>query len=262
MIAPIEYPADVRHPRRDRRPAAPRAVAVDLGSSTTGVWASHHGIVNGPNDDTVGGRTLMRRGRVTDVEGCVTRLEELIRQYPQPMHAPDLVVACRPVLSTDADLALLRQVLDTAFAPRRTLFIDTVRAAAIGAGATAGSLLIADVGAELTEVALLEDGHVTEARRTDVGTRDLDGGTTTSALADIVAGHLGELRASCPGTVFQQATARGLLLVGDGAAHPRLSTELATGLGMRVHLAVGPRATALNGAGLAAASALRHPGLN
>ncbi|MEV6345280.1 rod shape-determining protein [Actinoplanes sp. NPDC051851] len=241
-------------------PVPATAVAVDLGSSTTGVWASHHGVVSSfTSDDATRGHAVIHRGRVADVDGCISMLTQLVERYPQPLRAPDVVVACRPVLSTDADHALMRRVLDAAFTPRQVLFIDTVRAAAIGAGATAGSLLIADVGAEVTETALLEDGRLVAARRTDIGTRDLDRGATFGTLAQTVVEHLGELRATAPEAGLAEATARGLLLVGDGASHPGLPVSMAGTLGIRVHRAVTPRETALTGAGLAAASALRHP---
>jgi rod shape-determining protein MreB len=238
------------------RPGAKQAaLAVDLGSCTAAVWAAHNGTVSGPSGPPV------RRGRVIDVDACVSLLTRLAEQYQQPMPSTGVAVVCRPVLATAAEQEAMRHVVDTAFAPRRTLFIDTVRAAAIGSGAAAGSLLIADIGAQLTEIALLRHGHVTAARRTDIGTRDLANGATIDLITDIVAGHLDSLRATCPAADLHEATARGLLLVGDGATHPELPSALATTLDLRVHRADAPRTAALTGAGLAAASALRHPAL-
>ncbi|MEU4424492.1 rod shape-determining protein [Actinoplanes sp. NPDC024001] len=234
------------------------ALAVDLGSCTAGVWATHQGAVSGPSGD---GGALVRRGRVVDFDGCVELLTQLAQRYPQPVPAAAVAVICRPVLATDSEQADMRRVVDAAFAPRRTLFIDTVRAAAIGSGAATGSLLVADVGAQLTEVALLKRGRVTEARRRDIGTRDLGSGATIDLITDVVAQHLDDLRAACPASDMQQATARGLLLVGDGATHPDLSSALAGTLKLRVHRAAAPRTAALDGAGIAATSALRHPAL-
>ncbi|KUL29731.1 hypothetical protein ADL15_26870 [Actinoplanes awajinensis subsp. mycoplanecinus] len=245
------------NPAEPTRPKPATAVAVDLGSGTTGVWTSHRGVVSGSSD-----RNLVHRGRIVDVDGCTALLKRIVQQYPQPVPAADMVVACRPVLSTDADEALMRRVLDEVFTPRRILFVDSVRAAAIGAGATAGSLLIADVGTQLTETALLENGRVVEARRAELGTRDLGSGTTVGLLGDVVARHVDQLRAACPDADLAAATARGLLLVGDGALHPDLPAALAAELGMRVHVAAAPRQAALTGAGLAVSSALRHPALS
>ncbi|HWS32630.1 MAG TPA: rod shape-determining protein [Actinoplanes sp.] len=235
-------------------PSPDLAVAVDLGSNTAGVWAARQGVVSGPTGDDA-----VRRGRIADVDGCTTVLTRLIKRYPSPMPPADLLVACRPVLTTEADEALMRRVLDNAFAPRRIVFIDSVRAAAIGAGATAGSLLVADIGAQLTEVALLDHGRVAAARRSGIGTRDLDRGATVDLLTDVVAGHLRDLRAECQDADLDEATDRGLLLVGDGASHPGLTEALTEAVGLRVHRATDPHTTALNGARIAAASALRHP---
>ncbi|BBH70096.1 hypothetical protein ACTI_67810 [Actinoplanes sp. OR16] len=232
---------------------APSALAIDLGSSSAIVWADQRGIVGAPSS------TLVRRGRITDVDGCAALLTELAHRFPQPLPAVDVVVACRPVLSTDDDQDVMRHVIDTAFAPRRTVFIESVRAAAIGSGAAAGSLLVADVGAELTELALLREGRVTVARRADIGTRDLAQGATAGLLADVVAHHLRGLRDVCPAEDLAEATARGLLLVGDGADHPELPGALADTLDLRIHRTPEPRAAAVNGAAQAARSLLRHP---
>ncbi|WP_430781814.1 rod shape-determining protein [Actinoplanes sp. G11-F43] len=235
-------------------PSPELAVAVDLGSTTAGVWAARHGVVSGPT-----GETAVQRGRVADVDGCATVLTRLVSRYPNTMPSADLLVACRPVLTTEADEALMRRVLDTAFAPRRIVFIDSVRAAAIGSGATAGTLLIADIGARVTEVALLDHGRVTEARRTGIGTRDLDSRATIDLISDVVAGHVRDLRETCPGDDFEEAADRGLLLVGDGASHPGLATALSDAVHLQVHRAASPHTAALNGARIAAVSALRHP---
>ncbi|MEV0810487.1 rod shape-determining protein [Micromonospora sp. NPDC050200] len=239
----------------------PIAVAVDLGSGSIGVWVTHRGFLSGPCGDafaSVG--TLVRRGRVVDAAGCAALLSELLRQYTDPVPAGGIVVACRPVLSTQTDEQAMRRVLANAFAPSRLLFIDTVRAAAIGAGAAAGTLLIADVGAQLTEVAVLQHGHVIAARRTDIGTRDINREASPDLLTEIVRRHVNDLRndPAAPGLASAAAT-RGLILVGDGALHPGLPVRLSAALRLRVHCAATPRTAALNGAALAAMTALRHP---
>jgi rod shape-determining protein MreB and related proteins len=239
----------------------PTAVAVDLGSCTIGVWASYRGAVSGPCGDafeTAG--TLVRRGRVVDPEGCVTLLSQLTRQYADPVPSGGVVVACRPVLTDEPEQDAMRRVLENVFAPARLLFIDTVRAAAIGSGAAAGTLLIADIGAQLTEVAVLQDGRPAAARRADIGTRDLTRGVAVQRLSDIVARHIQDIRGDPAAPDLRPAVARGLLLVGDGALNPDLTLRLSRALRLRVHCAACPRTAALTGAGLAAMSAVRHPG--
>ena len=131
------------------------ALAVDLGSRAVGVWATHRGTLTGPcgDADTAAGAPV-RRGRVVDVDGCIALLTRMVSRYAEPVPAGGMVVACRPVGATEADQAATRLVLEAVFAPARLHFIDTVRAAAIGSGAAAGTLLVADVGAQLTEVAI------------------------------------------------------------------------------------------------------------
>jgi rod shape-determining protein MreB len=233
---------------------------VDLGSCTVGVWAAHHGTVSGSwDDESTSGGTLVRRGSVVDVDGCTAVLARLIRRYPQAVPGCGVLVACRPVLASEADQEATRRVLDAVFAPERLVFVDTVRAAAVGSGAAAGNLLVVDIGAELTEVALLTDGRVRAARRTAIGTRDLDRDATTDLISDIVRCHVDDLRAGPEASALAVAMERGILLVGDGAVHPGLATAISGLLQVRVHRAAAPRTAALTGAGLAAMSLLRHP---
>lgn len=240
--------------------APPTAVAVDLGSSTAGVWAAHRGTINAPFGDAfTSPHPLMRRGRVIDPAGCVKLLSQLIRRYREPIPAGGVVAACRPVLAGDQDQAAMRSVLEEVFAPARLVFIDTVRAAAIGSGAAAGSLLVADLGAQLTEVALLEHGRVIAARRADIGTFDLNRGVTEDLICGIVGQHIDELRNLTTTAELSPALRRGVLLVGDGAVHPGLHAALSATLRLPVHRAASPCTAALNGAGLAAMSLLRHP---
>jgi rod shape-determining protein MreB len=232
---------------------------VDLGSCTAGVWAARQGTVHGSWEDAAtSAGTVVRRGSVIDVDRCTSLLAQFVRRYPEPVPDGGVVVACRPVLASEADQEATRRVLDAVFAPGRVVFIDTVRAAAVGSGAAAGSLLVVDVGAELAEVALLADGRVRAARRTEIGTRDLTRGATVDLIGDDVLRHVEDLRAGSDASALVTALARGILLVGDGAVHPGLATSIARLLRVRVHRAAAPRTAALNGAGLAAMSLLRH----
>ena len=251
--------ADVRTTDRSRT-TAPTALAVDLGSNVVGVWAAHRGTVSGPCGDAFApAGTLVRRGRVIDVDGCAALLEQLVRRYSDPIPAGGVVVVCRPVLADEDDQAAMRRVVEIVFEPARVAFIDTVRAAAIGSGAAAGTLLVADLGAQLTEVALLQEGRVMAARRAELGTGDLSRGASADLISDIVVRHLEGLRRSAAAFEVESAMTRGMLLVGDGAVHPRLPAALSAALRLHVHRAAAPRTAALNGAGLAAMSLLHHP---
>ena len=160
------------------------------------MWVAGRGGLSCPSIETAGTHAPVRRGRVADGSGCVGVLTQLARRQRDPIPAGPVVVVCRPVLATMAEQYALRRVATAVFAPSRVLFIDTVRAAAIGAGAAMGGLLIADIGAELSEVAVLQDGRVAAARRTDLGTRDLKRGTSTEVLAHATTGMIDEPLAS------------------------------------------------------------------
>jgi rod shape-determining protein MreB len=265
-VASGEHPSSgaAAEPPVDTHPAAettPAAIAVILGSGRTQVWLAGRGALSCPTGDAAGtSHAPVRRGRVADGPGCVDLLTQLIREYRDPIAAGSVVVVCRPVLATMAEQYALRQVAAAVFAPSRLLFMDTVRAAAIGAGAATGSLLISDVGAELSEVAALQDGRVTAARRTDIGTRDLKRGAPTEALAHAITRMVNELREDrAAHAVVPGALTRGLMVAGDGAMTPSLMMQIAASLRIPVRSASAPWTAALNGAGLAAMAVARHP---
>ncbi|MFI7218005.1 rod shape-determining protein [Micromonospora maritima] len=244
-----------RPPLADR----PQPIAVDLGSAYLRVWLEPGRVLCAPVGH--GPRaSVVRRGRVVDVSACTAELRRLLRDHGAPVPVGALVVACRPVLSAPADQEAARRVLTAVLAPSRLLFVDSVRAGAVGAGAAAGTLLLADIGAQLTEVAVLDDGRVVAARRAEVGTRDLNHAVTAAMLATTVSRLVGELRSEpAVRPLVRTALARGLLVVGDGATRPDLTARMVATLGATVHRAAAPRTAALTGAGLAALSARRHP---
>jgi rod shape-determining protein MreB len=112
----------------------------------------------------------------------------------------------------------------------------------------------------VTEVAVLQDGRVRAARRTDVGTRDIDRGATTEFVARAATRMINELHHDpLAQPLIAAALTRGLVLVGDGAMKPELTQQIAEKLRIAVRCAASPWAAALNGAGLAALAVTRHP---
>jgi rod shape-determining protein MreB len=254
--------------RRDAPPAAtgrrgePAAVAVDLGGGQARLWAVGHGIRAAPSADEALSRPtpLVRRGRIVDAAGCVSLLTRLLHTFPHAQPAGPVVLACRPVLAASADQDAIRRVVTAVFAPSRVLLIDTVRAAAIGSGAAAGVLLVVDVGARLTEVAVLVDGRVTAARRAETGTHDGAPGHASRLLAGVVTRLVADIGGNPRmRRLTAAALARGVIVVGDGATMPELTIRLAANLRVPVRPACSPRLSALSGAGLAATAACRHP---
>lgn len=240
----------------------PAAIAVDLGSGEARLWAvgCSDGIRHAPSvhESLRQPTSLVRRGRIVDAAGCVALLTRLLHSLPQTLPARPLVIACRPVLAS-ADAAQIHRVVTEVFAPSRVLLIDTVRAAAIGSGAAAGAVLLADVGAQLTEIALLRGGRVVAARIADMGTHD----TATRGGSRLLAGVVARLVTDIAGRartrrVAAAALTRGMIMVGDGATNPELTMRLVD-LDLPVLPARSPRLAALSGAGLAASAVRRHP---
>ncbi|MET7280777.1 rod shape-determining protein [Kribbella sp. NPDC005582] len=163
-----------------------------------------------------------------------------------------------PVLCTDdergAALTAL-EILDAGI----VLTIDSVKAAALGAGADlAEPLLVVDIGAHLTEVGLLVDGRVTHADRIEIGTLDLGRTTPVAHLVQSVVGVVTDLlQLDCGGQVVD-ALERGPLLTGGGALRPQITSQLAKRLLAPVRPAPAPHFAAVRGAGLALGSVGRH----
>jgi rod shape-determining protein MreB len=237
------------------------AVGIDLGSRYIRIWASGRQLIDVPaiGGDLARPAPLLRRGRVTDPAGLATLLSHLKRRFHRPLPSGAVVVACRPVLATSDDEAAARQLLMEVFDTSQVLFIDGVRAAAIGSAARPGALLMADVGAELTEVAVLARGGVAAARRADIGMNDLICPIEADPVMHTVVELVRDLRRDpCGRKAAATAIGRGLLMIGGGAAQPQLAARTAAALELPVRPARDPRLAAVRGAGLAALSALRR----
>jgi rod shape-determining protein MreB and related proteins len=222
--------------RADARGRRPTAIAVDLGSGRARIWVAGFGTRAAPTAEALTrSACLVRRGRIVDEAGCVSLLTRLLRTFPQPLAAGSTIVACRPVHAAFADEDVLRRVVATAFDPSRVLLIDTVRAAAIGSAAATGVLLIADVGAQLTEVAVLLDGRVAASRGAELGTSGVASEGTPHLLAGVVTRLVADIgRDPQMRRLTAAALARGVVVVDDGAASPELTIRLAANLGTPV----------------------------
>lgn len=237
-------------------------IAIDLGSARTRAWMPEHGLIldvptlTSPATDRVGGP--IQRGVVVDLPGATQVLDELLGRKAG-LGQYSIAILTTPVLCTDqqrsAALAAL-EILDA----RTVLTIDSVKAAALGAGAGLGQpLLVVDIGAHLTEIGLLVDGALTHAEQFDLGTSDLGATTTVAELVQsIVTAVTDLLRLECGGQVVD-ALDRGPLLTGGGALRPEITYRLAKRLLAPVRPAPAPQFAAVRGAGLALAAAHRHP---
>jgi len=237
-------------------------IAIDLGSAHTRAWIPDRGLIfDVPTTTSSGGDGVcrpVRRGAVVDLRGAARVLDHRLGR-PAGFGRYSIVVLTIPVLCAhqqrSAALAAL-EILDA----RTVLTIDSVKAAALGAGAgLAQPLLVVDIGAHLTEVGLLVDGGVTHAHRIDVGTSDLGATTTVAELVQsIVVVVTDLLRLDCGGQVVD-ALDRGPLLTGGGALRPEVTSRLAKRLLAPVRPAPAPQFAAVRGAGLALVAASNHP---
>ena len=239
----------------------PAAVGLDLGSAYARIWVSGRSMLHVPtiSDSLTNPVPLIRRGRITDADKVQALLKRQLRRYRRPMPAGAVLVACRPVLADDDDDRIVHRLLADVFSPSRVLFIDTVRAAAVGAGVDRGVQMVVDVGAQLTEVAVLAGAGVAAARRAELGVNDLIRPSTPDVLVETIVRLVGDLRGD-PGRRALASTAvqGGLLLTGGGASLPGLAAALAGALGTAARSAARPRVAAVHGAGLAALSVLRR----
>ncbi|WP_225076520.1 rod shape-determining protein [Streptomyces sp. CoT10] len=251
-----------------RRPTGPvrgrgPGIALDLGSARTRVWAEGlGGILDVPTVTHQGSAAArpVRRGTVVD-PAAATRLVSRLLADRVPHDARPVVVLTTPALSGPRARATAVGVLQV-LRPRTVLTIDSVRAAALGAGADlSGALLVIDVGAQLSEVALLIDGRVAAARRATVGTDDVRAATLAELVTAVTTLVTGLLRDD-PRPALVDALDRGPLLAGGGALRPELAYRLSARLRSHVRAVPRPQTAAVRGAVEALHSVLRHPALS
>lgn len=232
-----------------------RGLALDIGSSRTRVWAPGAGVVA----DVPSGPVL--RGRVTDASPHQRLLRKVADSAFGAAVEDTVIMLCHPVLADPEQRDTARRMV-AELGPTRVVSVDSARAAAAYASPTgAGPLLVVDLGAALTEVTLLVDGMVQDARLAEVGLDDLpeDGGSPAVVVhtaADMVMDLWRHDRAGA----VRGALRRGVLITGGGALRMDLTSRLALRLGVRLRLANDPATSTVRGAGLLLSSALRHPG--
>ncbi|BAU88170.1 hypothetical protein SLA_7304 [Streptomyces laurentii] len=232
-----------------------RGLALDIGSSRTRVWAPGAGVLA----DVPSGPVL--RGRLTDASPHQRLLRKIADSAFGGAAEDTVVMLCHPVLADPEQREAARRMV-AGLGPTRVVSVDSARAAAAYAAPTnGGPLLVVDLGAALTEVTLLVDGLVQDARLAEVGLDDLperDGGPT-AAVVDTATDMVMDLwRRDGTGAVLG-ALRRGVLITGGGALRMDLTGRLALRLGVRLRLANDPATSTVRGAGLLLSSTLRHP---
>ncbi|MFD7295260.1 rod shape-determining protein [Streptomyces sp. NPDC059897] len=237
-------------------------IALDMGSARTRAWIAGRGLILDVPTVTFPGAGAVRpiqRGTIIDVPGTARMLQRLLA-HRLPRLARPLIVVAAPVLDGLAYRSQARAAVQ-ALRPRSVLTIPSARAIAHAAGADLSRpLIVIDIGAHLTEVTLLVDGAVHDARRTALGTddtRDQTAGPTRigEALADMTASMLRQDRTS----LTADALALGPLLAGGGALHPDITHRLADRLHVPLRPVPAPHTAAVRGAALLLKAVHTHP---
>ncbi|MFB6706433.1 rod shape-determining protein MreC [Streptomyces sp. NPDC056333] len=256
-----------RHGRsiRNGSRGATRGLALDLGSSCTRAWIPGLGIVTdaestGDPEGGSGHGRPVRRGRIVDAESCGRILSRIAGTALGADRSETLIVLSHPVLAGPEHRAEVRELL-AALGPTSIIVLDSARAAAAYAGPQdGGPLLVVDIGAELTEVTLLVDGMVRDARQAETGLSDLGPDEPPTAVVRTALDMIMEMwRQDRHGAVLG-ALRKGPLLAGGGALRPDVTNRIAVRLGVPVRLADDPATTVVRGAGLILGSALRKAG--
>ncbi|QJS08296.1 hypothetical protein HKX69_01080 [Streptomyces argyrophyllae] len=236
-------------------------VALDMGSVRTRAWIAGKGVVVDVPSVTFPGSGAVhpiQRGTIIDTAECARMLHRLLA-HRLPRGARPMVVVTAPVLDGVAYRAQARSAVDV-LRPLSVLTVPGARAVAVAAGAdTSRPLLVADIGAHLTEVVLLADGDITDARRTALGTGDLEDTTTPGEIAGAVASMLTAMLRQDRTSLAADAAHRGVLLAGGGALRPEITRRLTERCHLPLHVVPAPHTAAVRGAAKLLQAAHTHP---
>ncbi|MFD5586667.1 hypothetical protein ACFWII_23065 [Streptomyces sp. NPDC127063] len=238
------------------------ALALDAGSARTRIWMQGEDtVLDVPTAFRQGTATArpVHRGVIVDpavLTALIARLADSL-----PARARPVLVFTTPVLSDARHYTTAVSALQI-LRPRSVLAVDSVKAIALDSGADLSEpLLVVDVGAHLSEVALLTDGTVTAACRGTMGTSDL-ATSTPAELATATTAMIIKMLPDRPSPELVDALDRGALLAGGGALHPGLVHQLSTRLRGRIQPVPQPHTAAVRRATRIAGSAQRHPALS
>ncbi|MFD6277002.1 rod shape-determining protein [Streptomyces sp. NPDC060209] len=245
------------HARAARRPGPVRGLAVDLGSSGTRAWVPGQGLVSGgPVGWEDGTGRPVRRGRIVDAESCAGLLRRLADTALGADREGSAIVLSHPVLAGQEHRTLASELL-AALGASRVVVLNSASAAAACAGRLgSGPVLVVDIGAELTEVALLVDGTVVDARQADAGLSDLGPRSPAAELVRNVLDMITSMWREDRHGAVRGALRRGPVLTGGGALRRDVTDRIATCLGVPVSITPDPETAVVRGAALILDSAL------
>ncbi|GGQ79040.1 rod shape-determining protein [Streptomyces flaveolus] len=236
-------------------------VALDMGSARTRAWVAGRGMILDVPTVTFPGAGAVypiQRGSIVDTEGTARMLDRLLGPR-LPRFTRPLVVVTAPVLDGFAYRTEARTAVEV-LRPRSVLTVPSARAVALAAGADLSRpLLVVDLGAHLTEVVLLVDGAVFDARRTALGTDDLDAATPATRIAEAVADMVTSMLRQDRTSLTVDALGRGPLLAGGGALRPEITCRLTATLHAPLRAVPAPHTAAVRGAARLLEAAHAHP---
>ncbi|CAM5427219.1 rod shape-determining protein [Streptomyces canus] len=241
-------------------------IALDLGSARTRAWMSgRRSILDVPTVTVPGDSAIhpVQRGTIVDTPGTARMLNRLLG-HRLPRSGRPLLILATPVLGGITYRAEARTAVEV-LRPRTVLTVPTARAVAVAADTDpTRPLLVLDIGAHLTEVTLLADGAVTDARHTalgtsDLGTGDLEGRTPPAQLTDAVAAMVTAMLDQDRTSQTLDALQRGVLLAGGGALRPDIADHLSRRLRVPVRSVPAPHTAAVRGAARLLQAAHAHP---
>ncbi|MFC9266745.1 rod shape-determining protein [Streptomyces zhihengii] len=255
-----EADAGRRHPRWPACGLCPR-FAIDIGSARTRAWTPGRGVVLDVPTVTfpgTGGIHPVQRGAIVDTAGVARMLDRLLGRRTAGPGRP-LIVLSTPVLGGPGFRGAALEALEV-LRPRTVLTVPAARAIALGAAADMSRpLVVVDLGAQVTEVALLADGAVADAYRTALGTTDLDDAMPVADVAGAVVAMVADMLRADRTPQSLLALRRGVVLAGGGALRPEIAYALTDRLRVPVRPATAPHTAALRGAGQILAAVHRHP---
>jgi actin-like ATPase involved in cell morphogenesis len=270
--APVNYgPLHVTSPWRRR--IRDGAIAIDLGTARTQISLSHTGIVldeptltaySVRGDVIAAGRDAwvaaelgparlrrpVRGGVVRDPVGCVHTVRLLLRKAGLTATDGRDIAVSLPATADARDKSVLTAVMASATGGRIWPVESTLAASigtGIGIGADAAPHIVCDMGAGVTELAVIADGHFVSGSALRMGIRDYDDEPERAVRR--VAQLLRRVLDDLPDPMAADAAAGELLLVGGGAYVPELVAMLSAALQMPIHIPDHPRQAVANGLG-------------
>jgi rod shape-determining protein MreB len=247
------------------------AIAIDLGTARTQVFLSQAGIVLDEPTLTaysvsgeviaagrdawvaseVGAAQLrmpVRGGVVRDPLGCVHTLRLLLRKVGLTATDGRDIAVSLPATANARDASLLTAVMASATGGRIWPIESTLAASmATVIDEADAPHIVCDVGAGVTELAVIADGHLVSGSALRMGIRDYEDEPARAVRRVVLL--LRRVLNDLPDPVAADAVAGELLLVGGGAYVPELVALLSAALHMPIRVPDDPRQAVANGLG-------------